>query len=97
MDYYILCCAYMGPEFRNEFSRIGGLRALIKCPFMSLTASAPPSVESDIKLSLHLQNTVCIRHPLNRPNIYISVKKKSFLAVSFPNDFLYIILLDLLL
>ena len=62
-----------GTEFRKEFGRIGGLRALTKCPFMSLTASAPPLVESDIKSSLALRNPVVIRQPLNRSNIYISV------------------------
>ena len=49
---------------------------------MSLTASAPPSVESDIKSSLALCNPVVISQPLNRSNIYMSVVKKSSVSVS---------------
>lgn len=45
---------------------------------MTLTAS---SVESVIKSSLDLHNPVVIGQPLNRPNIYISVIKKSSMAV----------------
>ncbi len=49
---------------------------------MSLTASAPASVEADIVSSLSLSNTVYIKHSLNRPNIYLTVKTKSSFAVS---------------
>jgi superfamily II DNA helicase RecQ len=39
-------------DFRPSFKLPGGLRALVTAPFMALTASAPPSVRSEIALSL---------------------------------------------
>ena len=49
---------------------------------MSLTASAPPAVESELVRSLHLENPVFVRKCLDRPNIFYSVGKKSGLSVS---------------
>ena len=72
-----------GSDFRLAFRRIGGLRALTKVPFMSLTASAPADVEADIVSCLSLFNVTYIRHSLNRSNIYLSVSTKSTMAVSF--------------
>ena len=77
-----MCNGCRGTEFRTAFGRIGGLRALTKCPFMALTASAPPTVESSIKSSLSLVSPVVVSQPLNRSNIYLSVSKKSSLALS---------------
>ena len=48
---------------------------------MSLTASAPPSVESYIKSSLALRHPVVISQLLNRSDIYMSVVKKSSVSV----------------
>lgn len=48
---------------------------------MSLTASAPPSVESDIKSSLALRHPVVISRLLNRSDIYMSVVKISSVSV----------------
>lgn len=89
----MVCCLYgvvmplycplnRGADFRQAFRRIGGLRALVKVPFMSLTASAPANVEADIVSCLGLTNVVYIRQSLNRPNTYFSVRTKSSLAVS---------------
>ena len=72
-----------GAEFRRAFSRIGELRGLTRAPFMSLTASAPPEVESKLVKSLHLENPVFVKKCLDRPNIFYSVGKKSGLSVSF--------------
>ena len=55
---------------------------MTKVPFMILTASAPLSVQEDIIQSLSLTNVVYVRHSLDRPNIHLSVAKKSSLAVS---------------
>ena len=74
-----------GTKFRRAFSPIGELRGLTKAPFMSLTASAPPAVESELVRSVHLDNLVFVRKSLDRPNIFYSVGKKSVLTVSFQN------------
>ena len=48
---------------------------------MSLTASAPPHVETELVKSLHLQRLVYVKQPLDRPNTFYAVFKKSSLMV----------------
>ena len=48
------------PELSLYFKRIGELRALVDVPFMALTASAPPLVESDIIQTLHLSSPLTV-------------------------------------
>ena len=79
----MVCCNLIrGEKFCQAFKRIGGLRALTKVPFMTLTASAPVSVQKDIIQSLSLTNIVYVKCSLDRPNIHLSVAKKSSLVVS---------------
>ena len=79
----MLLTHFRGPEFRKAFKRIGGLRALTKVPFMCLTASAPPAIEAEILESVGLHDPVVIRQPINRPNIFYVILKKSGLSVSY--------------
>ena len=64
--------ANRGAGFREAFSQLGGLRALLDLPFMALTASAPPLVQSEISSSLFLVDPVMVLGDLDRKNIYIS-------------------------
>lgn len=73
---------YRGKDFRKSFSRIGGLRALTTAPVISLTASAPPSVEQQLLESLSMHCPTFIKHTLDRPNIFYSVSKKTSMPVS---------------
>ena len=70
-----------GEKFRTAFRQLGGLRALTSAP---LTASAPPSIEAEVKatLELHVHDCVMVSLLLDQPNIYISSKKNS-LSVSW--------------
>ena len=47
-----------GKDFRKSFSILGDLRALTKAPVLSMTASAPPHVETELVKLLHLKNPV---------------------------------------
>lgn len=64
--------ANRGADFREAFRQLGGLRALFDLPFMALTASAPPSVQSEISSSLFLVDPVVVLGDLDRKNIFIS-------------------------
>lgn len=75
-------CNPRGPTFRKAYKQIGGLRALTKVPFMTLTASAPPATATEILHSLSLTQPVVVMHRLNRENIYLSISKKQAIAVS---------------
>ena len=78
----ILVFLYRGKDFRKCFASVGDVIALAKVPIMSLTASAPPRVETELVKALHLSDPVYIKESLNRPNIFYSVAKKSSLEVS---------------
>ena len=73
-----------GKNFRTVFQQLGGLRALTNAPFMALTASAPPSIEDEVKstLELNVHDCVMVSLPLDWPNIYILIQRKSSLSVS---------------
>ena len=77
----LLIICLRGSDFRESFSRLGGLRALTKAPFMALTASAPPDVEAVILSSLHLHEPVLVSQPLDRANIYLSASRSVGLKV----------------
>ena len=61
---------YRGTAFREAFRAIGGLRALMQAPFMALTATAPPAVQSEIISSLFLHDPVLVTCDANRKNIF---------------------------
>ena len=57
---------------------------------MTLTASAPPHVEVELVKSLHMQKTVYIRQPLDRPNTFYAVYKTSMaVRVARVGNFIY--------
>ena len=78
-----------GNDFRQAFSRIGGLRALTTVPFMALTASAPPKTQDEICSSLHLHHHIVVARPLDRANIFLSASRSSGVKVKYN----YIVLL----
>ena len=48
---------------------------------MTLTASAPPHVEVEIVKTLHLLKIVYVKQPLDRPNTFYAVYKKTSMVV----------------
>ena len=83
---------FRGPKFRKAYNRIGEIRSLTRAPFMALTASAPPATTMHINRSLALDNPITITHNLNRPNIFLSVGKRTAVTVSLflPKTFLLV-------
>ena len=74
---------YMGADFKREFKSLGGLLALIDVPFVALSVSAPPVVQSDIVSSLQLLLPVVVSCSLNRPSIFFSASPIKSLNVSY--------------
>ena len=71
---YIYFILYRGMgKFRKAYECIGGIRSITRAPFMVLTAPC----YHDIHTSLSLISPVTIMHNVNRPNISLSVGKKS--------------------
>ena len=68
---------------RHSELQIGGLRALTNAPLMALTASASPSIEAEMFCQeMHAHDDVTVSLPLDRPNIYVSTRRKISMAVS---------------
>lgn len=72
-----------GNDFRKAFREMGGLRALLQCPFMALTASAPPVVLEEIMSALFFSAPVTVTCNLNRRNIFVSASPVKSLDVGF--------------
>ena len=76
------CIIFRRTDFRPSFDKLGSLRAIIKSPFMALTATASQSTYDSIIESLHLDHPVTVSRSLNRPNIFFSVSQLKSLKVS---------------
>ena len=72
--------SYLGVVIsETAFTRIGGLRALTEAPFMALTASAPPNIQSAIVETLQLKNAAVVSCQLDRPkHLSLSLSKQRF-------------------
>lgn len=73
-----------GSDFRTAFCKLGGLRAFTDAPFMALTASAPPDVQTTITECLNLNNPVIVSRSLDRHNISLSATPLKNLNVGIP-------------
>ena len=63
----------MGETFRTAFCQIGGLRTLTN---VALTASAPPSIEAEIKSNLEMHANGCVMVSLrSSQHLHLNTKK----------------------
>jgi ATP-dependent DNA helicase RecQ len=67
------CISEWGHDFRPAYRRIGGLRPLLGCPTLALTATATPAVRDDIMASLALEGPLTVVRSFDRPNLSWSV------------------------
>jgi ATP-dependent DNA helicase RecQ len=63
------CISEWGHDFRPSYRRIGGVRPLLGCPTLALTATATPSVRTDILASLGLADALVLVRSFDRPNL----------------------------
>ncbi|XP_078065693.1 bifunctional 3'-5' exonuclease/ATP-dependent helicase WRN isoform X2 [Mustelus asterias] len=72
------CISEWGHDFRNSYRKLGALkRFLPQTPVVALTATASPSIRSDIIESLMLKNPQVVCTTFDRPNLYLEVGCKS--------------------
>jgi ATP-dependent DNA helicase RecQ len=67
------CISEWGHDFRPSYRRIGGVRDVLRCPTLALTATATPSVREDIVATLHLVDAFSVVRSFDRPNLSWSV------------------------
>ncbi|VDK84083.1 unnamed protein product [Litomosoides sigmodontis] len=70
------CVSHWGHEFRPSYRQLAKVRDLFgkNIPVMALTATATQQVRMDIASSLELHQPIVIFAPLDRPNLYLSVR-----------------------
>uniref|UniRef100_A0A1I7VKG2 DNA 3'-5' helicase n=1 Tax=Loa loa TaxID=7209 RepID=A0A1I7VKG2_LOALO len=70
------CVSEWGHEFRPSYRQLAKIRYLFgkNVPVMALTATSTEQVRTDIASSLELHQPVITLAPLDRPNLYLSVR-----------------------
>ncbi|BES87494.1 Werner syndrome, RecQ helicase-like [Nesidiocoris tenuis] len=77
------CVSQWGMDFRKSYRRLGDLKlSLPGVPFMALTATATPTVQTDICDSLHLSRPRMSCTSFDRPNLYLSCSIKGSSIIS---------------
>ena len=72
------CISVWGHDFRPDYRTLGDhLPALRPAPILALTATATPTVQSDIVAQLHLANPALFIHGFRRTNLAIEVVEMS--------------------
>ena len=69
------CISQWGYDFRPDYLRIGDLRARTDAPVIALTATATPSVASDIMDKLCFKEPLVLRSGFERPNLSYIVRR----------------------
>ncbi|GBN16085.1 Werner syndrome ATP-dependent helicase [Araneus ventricosus] len=72
------CVSHWGHDFRASYRKLGKLRSTFShVPFLTVTATATPTVLSDICSSLNLKSPLRVCSSFDRPNLFLEVCMKS--------------------
>ncbi|XP_069781911.1 bifunctional 3'-5' exonuclease/ATP-dependent helicase WRN [Narcine bancroftii] len=72
------CISEWGHDFRSSYRKLGSLKQFLpQVPVIALTATASPSIRSDIMENLKLTNPQVVCTTFDRPNLYLEVGRKS--------------------
>ncbi|XP_078259913.1 bifunctional 3'-5' exonuclease/ATP-dependent helicase WRN isoform X2 [Rhinoraja longicauda] len=72
------CISEWGHDFRSAYRKLGFLKQLLpQVPIVALTATASPSIRSDIIENLKMTNPRVVCTTFDRPNLYLEVGRKS--------------------
>ena len=72
------CISEWGHDFRPEYRRIRNIIEEIgTAPIIALTATATPTVQSDIIKNLGMNDATVFKSSFNRPNLYYEIRDKS--------------------
>lgn len=92
------CVSSWGNDFRPKYKDLSCLKNwLPDVPILAMTATATENVKKDISKILKLDDPYVITGNFDRPNLYISVKKRTTpendiidLVTKYPNDYVII-------
>ncbi|CAL1287819.1 unnamed protein product [Larinioides sclopetarius] len=72
------CVSHWGHDFRASYRKLGKLRSTFShVPFLAVTATATPTVLTDICSSLNLKSPLKVCSSFDRPNLFLEVCMKS--------------------
>lgn len=69
------CISQWGYDFRPDYLQIARIRELLHAPVIALTATATPSVASDIMEKLRFKQPLMLRSGFERPNLSYIVRR----------------------
>ena len=68
------CCSQWGHDFRPDYKFLGTLKTLFpEVPILGVTATATSKVVLDVQKMLNIQESLILKAPFNRPNLYYQV------------------------
>ncbi len=74
------CISQWGHDFRPAYAKLGDLRKLFPTvPMHAFTATATPRVQQEIIEQLALRNPVALIGDFDRPNLFLSVERRTHL------------------
>ncbi len=68
------CISQWGHAFRPEYRQLERFRRLFECPVVAFTATATPTVQSDIVTQLNMTDPAVIVGSFDRPNLALSIR-----------------------
>lgn len=71
------CISQWGHAFRPEYRQLGNIKADFNCPVAAFTATATPTVITDIQHQLKLQSPIVTISTFDRPNLTLAVEPRS--------------------
>jgi Werner syndrome ATP-dependent helicase len=70
------CVSSWGHDFRESYRKLDIIKKTVNIPVLALTATATPTVRTDIITSLNLINPLIVNTTFDRPNIFIRITRK---------------------
>lgn len=68
------CCSQWGHDFRPDYKFLGAMKTMFPdVPILGVTATATTKVIIDIQKMLNIRESLVLKAPFNRPNLYYHV------------------------
>lgn len=68
------CCSQWGHDFRPDYKFLGTLKTIFPdVPILGVTATATVKVILDVQKMLNIRQSIVLKAPFNRPNLYYHV------------------------
>lgn len=82
------CCSQWGHDFRPDYKFLGTLKTMFPdVPILGVTATATTKVILDVQKMLNIHQSIVLKAPFNRPNLFYHVSEMFDLLCRICNSF----------